>query len=343
MTDESVDNPLASLRSDVGDDHRMAPADADRLEAGLRVAHADRSDQGTFVPLWRRAAVIAPVVAIAVVSLTLLVIAQGETPSAAFVLTDAENVVVTLPDGSVVVDPDDGLELPDGTVLEIGDGGMATIDDVVVDVPAVLEIREGRLVSDVVATTTSTSSSTTTTTTTTTSTTTTTGAPTTTVAEAEPERTTTSAPERDRDRDRDEPREDRDRDDRDEDRPTDADADADGDEEGDGDRRDRGRDREVSDDAPPQVIEVALQLEPTDDGVRVSWDVTPLDDRFSVVISRSVGGADPAPIVTTSDASGSVVDEPGQSDGRRGPRYRLVVVDEVGGVVAAGPVQSLRR
>ena len=156
MTADRPDDPLGPLRRSVADDDGIDPIAADRIEAGLRVAHAARRPSPA---PWRRAAVLVPVAALLVVALAVGMLARDEQRSAAFVVTDAENVTVVLPDGTLVRDPGDGFVLPDGARVEIGTGGRVTIDDVTIDesaaaAPVVLEVRDGRLISDVVATTT---------------------------------------------------------------------------------------------------------------------------------------------------------------------------------------------
>jgi len=150
MTDDP--NPLSPLERG---ESRSLGADqgfADRLEASLRVAHADR--RRPHDPIWRRIAVVVPAMVVLLVVASVVVLVRDESPSAALMLTDAHNVTVHLPDGTSVVDPVDGFELLDGAVIEIRDGGSATIDEVIVDTAAVLTVRDGLLVSDVAGTTT---------------------------------------------------------------------------------------------------------------------------------------------------------------------------------------------
>ena len=318
MTDET--NPLDALRRSVPDDDRLESAIADRIESRLRVAHAEANRSRPV--RWWRPALAAPVAVLLVVALSLAVVLRGSDPAAALVVTDAENVTV---------------RLPDGAVLEIGLGGMVTVDDVVLDSAGVLAVRDGRLVADVVATTTTpdrpdhlTPDPTTTVAPVDVVTTTTTTAPTTTVpADPEPtepeptDRTTTTV-----------------RADRDEREPTD---DRDG---RDVDRGDEDADRTADEplDAPI-TVSIALELDRVESGVQVSWAVDGLQPGWSVVILRTIGDNEPSVIVSTTDPTGQVIDQPTRADGRPAERragYRVVVLDEADGEVASGPKQSLR-
>ena len=332
MTDET--NPLDVLRRSVPDDDRLESAIADRIESRLRVAHAEANPSRPV--RWWRPALAAPIAVLLVVALSLAVVLRTSDPAAALVVTDAENVTVRLPDGSLVIDPEDGYELPDGAVLEIGLGGMVTVDDVVLDSAGVLAVRDGRLVADVVATTTTPDrpdhlapDPTTTVAPVDVVTTTTTAAPTTTVpvdpepTEPEPsDRTTTTARA--------------DRTDRDEREPTD---DRDG---ARGDEDDRRAEEPLD---APITVSIALELDRVDSGVRVSWAVDGLQPGWSVVILRTIGDNEPSVIVSTADPTGQVIDQPTRADGRPAERragYRVIVIDEADGEVASGPKQSLR-
>ncbi|MEM9467446.1 MAG: hypothetical protein AAGA90_18880 [Actinomycetota bacterium] len=338
MSEPHDPNPLDALRRSVAETERLDPATADRIESRLRVAHAASRSRPT--ARWWRPAIAAPALLVLVVALSVGVLLRGSDPAAALVVTDADNVTVRLPDGTLVVDPEDGYRLPDGAVVEIGVGGMVTVDDVVLDSAAVLEVRDGRLVADVVATTTTPvrpdhlAPEPTTTeppdevvTTTTLPPTTTTAAPATTAAPERSETTTTTAPADDRGRD--------------------DDGDGDGDREGDdgrGGREERNRDDGEDIDVGP-TVSIALDLVRSDRGVELQWNVDGLQPGWSVVIVRRIGDGDPTTVVSTTDEVGGVTDAPTRDDGRpvdRRLRYRLIVLDEAGGEVASGPSQSLR-
>jgi len=101
MSDDQ--DPLGPLRRG---DARSLGADqgfADRLEASLRVAHADQ--QVSHDPIWRRIAVVVPAMLVLLVVASIVVLAREESPSSALVLTDARNVTVHLPDGSPGAQP----------------------------------------------------------------------------------------------------------------------------------------------------------------------------------------------------------------------------------------------
>lgn len=320
------DEPMDRLRGSVPDDHRMAAGPADRLEAALRVAHAGRAASPHHVPAWRRPVAFGAIAVVIVVAMVATLVLRDPAPSAALVLRDAAGVTVVLPDGSEVSDPADGFELPDGAIVSIAAGGMATIDETTIRAAAVLEVRDGALISRVDISTT-------------------------TVADADgpavastttsiaPERattttTTTTVPDRDR--------------------PADTSTTI---ETTDDRRRDRSttthppprhRDDESSepDRQPDAAIEIELRLEPVDDGVRIRWAVAALDDGWQVVIQRRIGEGERVVVAgPTAAAEGDVVDRPDVSPRRDGPevRYRVVVLDAAGGVVGAGPFQSVRR
>ncbi len=348
MTGDPTDNPLDALRRTVDDDAVMDARIADRLEADLRIAHADLAGRP---PLWRRAQILVPA-ALLVVALSVGLALRDETPTAALVVSGAENVTIVLPDGRELMDPEDGFVLPDGAIVEVGAGGQVTIDDVVIDdaaagSPVVLAVRDGRLITDVVATTTTPDrpdhldpAPTTTEAPVDVTTTTTSEAPPTTTTPPPASTTTVARPT-------DDTRDDRpdDRPDDREDRPTDDGRD--GGRDGDGRRDDRGDDDEPTETAPEDgpTLALALELRRIDAGASVSWQVEGLEPGWTVVVYRAIGDRPPEPIVTTADASGSIEDTPTREDGRpvdRRIRYRLVVLDEGGGEVASGPVQSLR-
>ena len=330
-------NPLDALCSSVADEEQLDPRVADRIESQLRIAHAATRGSGSRS---MRPALVATMVLFAVIALSVLVTVRDPNPSAALVMTDAENVTVRLVDGTVITDPSDGFELPDGAVVEIGIGGMVTVDDVVLDSVGVLEVRDGRLVADVVATTTTadqpapevtTAEPATDTVSTTTSiaptpTTTTPPRETTTTSRA-PDTTTTVRDGRD-----DSPRDpERERDD--------------GSNRRDDSRSDEPAPDESPSDEPQRTVAITLDLERIDRGVRLVWDVDGLEPGWMVLISRRVGDQAPTTVATSTASSGDHVDEPTRDDGRPIDgrlRYRVVIVDEAGGEVAAGPSQSLR-
>ena len=144
------DDPLSPLRST----RPVDPDFADRLESSLRVQHAAGRSAPARPSPWRRVVLVAPVLLLVAVASAVLVL-RDDTPSAALELHEAHNVVVTLPDGSMLVDPT-GLELVDGTVVSVGDGGRAVIDDVELGAGSVVTIRGGELITADPATTTST-------------------------------------------------------------------------------------------------------------------------------------------------------------------------------------------
>lgn len=321
------DNPLAALRGEVAPDSGMDARAADRLEASLRVAHAEQ--RTTAVPWWRRSIALAPAAVLIVVAISAALVLRTETPSAALVITDAENVTVVLPGGGVITDPADGFELPEGAVVEIGAAGMVSIDDVVIDEPARFSVVDGALVSDVIATTTTPERpdhldpATTTTiepVEVTTSTTTTTpvrdepAEPTSTIAERTT--TTTSTPERREGDDRE----------RDDDRR--------------GDRRD---DEPQPEPEPGPAVSIGFTVDRVDgDGARITWNVTGAPDGWTISIRRTIGDGGPVTVVAGGPLSGELVEMFGRDDQGR-VRYRLVVLDEAGGEVGSAPVQGLRR
>jgi hypothetical protein len=145
------DNPLGPLADiDVPD---LDPARRDRIESSLRVQFAA---QTTAVPRRNlpRGIVVGPVIALVLLVATVAFLARGETAVAALEVRDAENVVVTLPDGEIVTDPADGFALVDGAVVVVGEGGSVTIDEVTLPAGTRVVVRDGRLVSETTATTT---------------------------------------------------------------------------------------------------------------------------------------------------------------------------------------------
>ena len=315
-------NPLEALHAEVGPEARLDAHVADHIEASLRVAHAEQRTPAA--PWWRRSIALAPAAVLIVVAISAALVLRTESPSAALVITDAENVTIVLPSGDIVTDPADGFELPDGAVIEIGAAGMVSIDDVVIDEPARFAVVDGSLVSDVIATTTTPDRpdhldpSTTTTVEPAEVTTTTTTEPvrdepatTTTVTERTTTTTTTEPPPRTDDR----------RDD---------------------DRRDERRDDEP-DPEPGPAVGIGFQVDRVEgDGARVSWNVTGALDGWTVSIRRTIGDGTPVTVVSNGPLTGELVETFGRdAEGR--VRYRLLVLDEAGGEVASAPAQGLRR
>lgn len=144
--DDDLLGPLRRL------DSRADERFADRLEAELRVGHA--AARRPAPPVWRRLAVLAPALTLLVVVATTTLVLRDDTRSAALEISDANGVVVTLPDGTEVADPADGFALPDGAMVTVSPGGSATIDSVTLGAGAVVTVRDGSLVTDVVGTTT---------------------------------------------------------------------------------------------------------------------------------------------------------------------------------------------
>lgn len=355
MTTPPDHNPLDAMRRSVDDTSRIDRAVADRIESQLRIAHAGQNQ--TAGRRWWRPAVAAPVLLVIVLALSIALVLRSSDPAVALVVTDADNVTVRLPDGSVVVDPNDGFELPDGAIVEIEPGGMVTVDDVVLDSAGRLEVRDGRLVADVVATTTTPErpdhlapppQSADSVTTTGPPPTTSTEPPVTTVApkaSEEPATTSTSVPST-----RDDDRGGRDgggADDRGDGRGTD-----------DGDARDRDRDAEPAEDsdgdtagpgwddgAEGLTVGISLEIERADDGIRLVWNVDGLQPGWTVVVVRTAEDRDPVVVTSSGASQGEIIDQPTREDGRRADRrvrYSLSVLDAAGGEVASGPSQSLR-
>ncbi len=120
-----------------------------RIESGLRVLHSQQRSTPQRAG-WRAWLVAAPALALAVVVVTIALIAGDERGVAALELRGAENVVIALPGGAVVTDPPDGYRLVEGAVLTVGEGGRVTIDDRVLGAGAVVTVEQGVLVTDTV-------------------------------------------------------------------------------------------------------------------------------------------------------------------------------------------------
>ena len=137
MTD---DDPLSTLRSI----RKVDPAFADRLESSMRIQHAAaRRTQPGRSP-WRQALLLGPALVLVVLASAVLIL-RDEAQSSALVLHEAHNVVVTLPDGTSLIDPV-GLELPDGAIMSVGIGGRAVIDDDEFGPGEAVRVEGGRLV-----------------------------------------------------------------------------------------------------------------------------------------------------------------------------------------------------
>ncbi|MBT5140001.1 MAG: hypothetical protein HOM37_13200 [Acidimicrobiaceae bacterium] len=336
--DFDPDDPLAALR---GATTAAEDRFVDQLDARLRVQHAT-GRRRVRQPLWRRVAVLAPTMVVLLVVASVVFVVRDQSPSAAFVLTDVENVTVHLPDGTSIDDPADGFELTEGARIEIRDGGMVTIDGVTVDAAAVLVVRNGELVTDIVPTTTTIDT------------------------------TGTSGTRTDEDDTDDDPTRDGASDD---DRAEDPEVDR----SDDSDETDaqppttvttvlsRPDDEPDSDSGPVDpssaspvdvpLVEIGMRLRSVDGGVRINWSVRGADDSWSVAILRRDGDDVIEEFSTVSEilaidsvtlvgnarqsSEGQVVDGSPHGDGP--VRYGVLVVDSGGGIVASSPAQSLRR
>lgn len=317
----------------------LDPTSRDRIEAGLRVQHAGQRTSPAG-PTPRRWLVALPALVIVLVIATAVLLVRDTTPVAALEVRDAQDVVVTLPDGSVVRDPVDGFELRDGAVVTVEIGGSVTIDDITLAGGTTVTVRDGRLVSDVVATTTTdrvddrpadvppgddpptdTRDATTTTTTT---------APTDRPADR-PTTTTSTVPP---DRPADEPRPDPPRDGGDDPPPVDT-----------GDGTDEGDDVDVKDGVD---VAVALRVRARDGDIRVAWNAEGIGDQpWHVVVVRATDGSVPAAAgdghVVGSGRHGEVVEQRADLPGDLVEIvYRVLVLDEADGVVARSAPQTLR-
>ncbi|MEM7142444.1 MAG: hypothetical protein AAF548_15580 [Actinomycetota bacterium] len=327
--DDSERHPLAPLAGEP-----VAPLDSasrDRIESALRVQYAARTGAGR--PSRPRWLIAVPALAVLLAVATVALVARDTVPVAALELNDADGVTITLPDGSTVIDPADGFLLADGAVVMVRDAGSVRIDDVTLSGETTVTVRDGQLVTDVVATTTTDRPShldpgpepsqppdelRSTTTTTTPPATTTTARP---VDDTPPPEPTDRPPPTEPVEPESEPPRGRDR--------------------GDG-QRGEGRDR----DDEGLDVAVALRVQPRDGAIRVSWNASGVDGRpWTVVVVRATDGSTPA-----GPAEGSVI-----GDGRKGEvvergdelpdepvsiTYRVFVVDEAGGVVAASAAQT---
>ncbi len=327
------ENPLSALQDSDRLDMDADPRFAGQLEARLRIQHAE--GRPARVPLWRRLGIVAPAMLVLLVVASITVVIRDQSPSSALVLTHASNVVVHLPDGTSIEDPADGFMLGNGAVIEIRDGGEATIDGVTLDTAAFLTVRDGLLVSDVEGANPTDRSDAAAASDPTApepdsdgTTTSTTAPPPTTGAPRDPDDAPTTEPA-------DRPRPD--------DHPTTT-----------------VRDHSRTDDEPRQTpLEISLRTQMVDGGVRVSWSVAGGEDGWRTVVVRQAGDshddrsleggidalvADPTIAVVADNSglgAGELVDTPPEDGGQ--VRYRVVVVDETGGIVDASAPRGLRR
>lgn len=332
------EDPLRSLRQTPSVDTGFA----DRLESSLRVQHASARGGVPRRQTWRTLLLVGPAVVLVVIASAVLVI-RDDTPSAALELHEASNVTVTLPDGSMRIDPV-GLELDDGMVVRVGSGGRAVIGHVELGPGAVVTIRGGEIV---------------------------TADPATTTSIAVPDRSSTpttvpitETPDRDRDREPDA------RTDFDEPRPEPTD---DAEPPGTTEPVDREPADDTGQDPPPEttlppppapteepepdvdetptrVVDLSLVVRIRDGGVRVGWRATGVGtEELRVVLLRSRGHDAPDPDWPASDAVTIVAETTGSevgefSDEIPGPdivvRYRVVALHGHD-VVARSAVQTL--
>jgi len=134
-------------------DPQPAPEFVDRLDAELRIAHAERGRGTAPSPRWGRLGALASVAAVVLAVATAGLVWNDRSVSSALEMTDAIGVQVTLPDGSTIEDPADGFDLPEGAIIVVSIGGSVTIDDVSLGEGSTVTVRDGSLVTDVVVTT----------------------------------------------------------------------------------------------------------------------------------------------------------------------------------------------
>lgn len=321
-------NPLDPLAGSAVPE--MDAATRDRLEAGLRVQHASRhpAPGGRRIP---RRVVVGPVVALVLIVATIVFVARDESAVAALEVRDAVNVTITLPGGDVVTDPADGFALTDGALVVVGADGRVTIDDVTLGAGTTVTVRDGRLVSDVVATTTI----------------------------DRPERTDRPADVDDRDTEPDRPpgevttttttasappRPTEAPVDTTPVRPTPTDAPPPEPTRPPADPAPTDRPGEVD---PGTDVAVALRVDRRDGGVRVTWNAEGVADTgWRVVVVRTIDGSEPLRAgdgtVIGEGERGEVTDErrdlPGDVETLR---YRVIILDDGDGVVARSAVQTL--
>jgi len=155
MSADESENPIDALAELFAErDAEPSPGFVDRLEADLRIAHAERNRGRQGAPLWGRVGALVSLAVVVLAIATAGLLFRDRSVSSALELSNARGVVVTLPDGSVVADPVDGFDLPEGTVIVVQIGGSATIDDVSLTEGSMVTIRDGALVTEVPVTTT---------------------------------------------------------------------------------------------------------------------------------------------------------------------------------------------
>jgi len=155
VNDDTHDDPIEALGELFADgDPEPTPGFVDRVEADLRIAHAERDRNRRPAPAWGRVGALASVAVVVLAVATAGFIWRDRSVSSALELTNARGVVVTLPDGSTVDNPADGFDLPEGTLVVVRTGGSATINDVSLGGGAVVTIRDGALVTAASVTTT---------------------------------------------------------------------------------------------------------------------------------------------------------------------------------------------
>jgi hypothetical protein len=339
MTDDDILGPLA--RSAAPD---LDPTSRDRIESGLRVQHAEGRRKPTG-PRSARWLVAAPALVIVLLLATLALVVRDESAVAALEVRDARDVVVTLASGEMIRDPADGFALRDGAVVVVGEAGTITIGDITLDSGAVVTIRDGQLVTDVIVTTTTGRPDPPPTDTVGDGTRPTTLPPDSRPADSTPTESTPGdsrpvgtdpprepvAPPPEVGPARDGPR----------DRPADADVPGDGPAVG-------------PDGAPPHGavdgldVAVALSVTARDGRIRVTWSTEGTAADWTVLLLRTVDGSAPegrgnATVVgegPSGQVTESVADLPRDVAALR---YRVVIVDGTDGVVARSEIQTLNR
>ena len=154
-TDDFYDDPIDALAELFAvADPEPDPRFADRLESDLRVAHAERNLARRPSRIGSRVTALATLALVILVAATVSLVWRDRSVSSALEMSNADGVVVTLPDGSTVDDPADGFDLPEGTVIVVRIGGSVTIDDVSLHDGVVVTVRDGSLVTDAPITTT---------------------------------------------------------------------------------------------------------------------------------------------------------------------------------------------
>jgi len=342
--DDDILGPLA--RSTAPD---LDPTSLDRIEAGLRVRHAEGQAKptGPRIPRWLLAA---PALVVVLLVATVVLVARDEAAVAALEVRDAQDVVVTLPSGEMIENPADGFALRDGAVVVVGDSGTITIGDVTLDAGAVVTVRDGQLVTDVIATTTTDRPEPP-------------PEPTTSVRDGPPDRPgdsvrpTTLPPDSrppgsaptdsrpagtepppeptgpggDRDPARDAPQ----------DPPSGVDGPGD-------DAGVNGRPVDDSPAGPSDGVDVAVALRVTlrDGHVRVTWTTEGTTEGWTVLLLRTVDGSSPEGpdnAVTVGEGTRGDVTElfADLPEDVAALRYRVVIADDTGGIVARSETQTL--